>query len=234
MFDINLITDPGIQKESSSAFWSYLHKKQENSPKKKSSQKSASGKNIFSSWKVVILATLFIYSLVFLGIRQENSVNISADMVLNQVIDLIVESGYMKDLKLSHAEFGQESVHVTIRAKDLQLLQDFSRGYRKEDNIPYHMYKRDNQSFVNLMFPWEGNKAGGDIQVLRTLAGKTVFSNKISIHFTDHQFELQGRSSDIISYLLQMAESDMIQKFTFSVRHLESGRYILKVNTHQI
>ena len=234
MFNINLISEPGIQKESSSAYWSYLHKKEENSTKKKSSQKLATGKNIFSSWKVVISAILFITALVILSIRQGSTVNIGADMVLNQVIDLIVESGYMKDIKLSHADFGQESVNVTIRAKDLQLLQDFSRGYRKEDNIPYHLYKRDNQSFVNLMFPWEGNKAGGDIHVLKSLAGKTVFSNKISIHYTDEQFELQGRSSDIISYLLQMAESDMIQKFTFSVRHLESGRYFLKVNTHHI
>jgi len=234
MFDINFIAEPGVQKEPSMAHWSFLHKIQENSSKNKSGQKPEKEKNIFSSWKIVIPAILFTGSLIFLGIRQGNSVQISADMVLNQVIDLIVESGYMKDIKLSHADFGLESVNVTIRASDLHLLQDFSRGYRKEDNIPYQLYKRENQSFVNLMFPWEGNKSGGDIQVLRNLAGKTVFSNKISIHFTDDQFELQGRSSDIISYLLQMAESDMIQKFTFSVRHLESGRYFLKVTTNQI
>ena len=88
-------------------------------------------------------------------------------------------------------------------------------------------------SYVSLNFPWEGSKKGGDMEVLKSLAAKTVFSNKISINYTDHYFELQGRSSDIISYLLQMAETGLIQKFTLSVLHLESGRFFLKVQVNE-
>ena len=49
------------------------------------------------------------------------------------------------------------------------------------------------------------------------------------VTFTDNEFGLQGRSSDIISYLLQMADNQLIQKFILSVHHLESGRFYLKV-----
>ena len=88
-------------------------------------------------------------------------------------------------------------------------------------------------NYLSLNFPWDGNKKGGDIETLKSLAEKTVFSNKISINYTDNEFELQGRSSDIISYLLQMAENELIQKFTLSVYHLESGRFYLKVRAKQ-
>ena len=233
MFDINFIAEPGVQKNSTDAYWSFLHNNK-NSTKKSSVPKSSIQKQIFFSWKGAIPAFIFLFTLVIVSIRQDQTVKLGEDMVLNQVIDLIVESGYMNDVKMSSANFGTDRVIVTIGANDLQQLQDFSRGYRKEDNIPYQIYKRDNQSYVNLIFPWNGSKKGGDIQILKSLAVKTVFSNKISIHYTEDEFELQGRSSDIISYLLQMAESDMIQKFSLSVRHLESGKYFLKVNTNQI
>ena len=150
-------------------------------------------------------------------------------MVLNQVIDLIVESGYMKDLQLADAYFESDNVRVTISAGELSSLHNFTRGYRKEDKIPYEIFRRNETNYVSLKFPWEGDKNGGDIKALKSLLAKTVFSNKININFTDNEFELHGRSTDIISYLLQMADNGLIQKFTLSVHHLESGRFYLKV-----
>ena len=154
-------------------------------------------------------------------------------MVLNQVIDLIIESGYMKDLQLSEAHFMPQTVIVTITSNELHQIQNFTHDYRREDNIPFEIFQRDNKSYVSLNFPWKSSKSGGDIEILKSLASKTVFSNKISINYTDNQFELQGRSSDIISYLLQMAENDMIQKFILSIIHLESGSFFLKVQVDQ-
>ena len=87
---------------------------------------------------------------------------------------------------------------------------------------------------MSLNFPWEGDKTGGNIEALKTLADKTIFSNKISSSFSENEFELQGKSSDIISYLLQMADNGFIQKFTLLVLHLESGGFYLKVRINEI
>jgi hypothetical protein len=76
-------------------------------------------------------------------------------------------------------------------------------------------------------------REGGSLKQLHQLATKTVFSNKIIINETGKNFELRGRSSDIISYLLQMAESGAIQNFIFSVYHLDSGQFYLKITTDQ-
>ena len=114
------------------------------------------------------------------------------------------------------------------------MLQNFTQKYYKEDNIPYEIFQKNKLYYVTLNFPWEGDKTVGDIRALKTLADKTVFSNRISISFTNNEFELQGQSSDIISYLLQMVDNGLIQKFTLSVLQLESGRFYLKIGTNKI
>ena len=105
--------------------------------------------------------------------------------------------------------------------------------YTKEDKISYVMFQKNKLNYMSLNLLWDGDKRGGDIASLKILADKTVFSNNISINSKDNEFELQGGSSDIISYLLQMAENDLIQKFTISVLHLESGRFNLIVRENK-
>ena len=229
MFDLNFIAEPGIQTESSEASWSFLHKRKEPEPETAPVSASPKPQNTKSGWKYYTVGAIAIMTVAAIGVFMKPQPPVSPDMVLNQVIDLIVESGYMKDLQLADAYFESDNVRVTISAGELSSLHNFTRGYRKEDKIPYEIFQRNETNYVSLKFPWEGDKKGGDIEVLKSLAAKTVFSNKININFTENEFELHGRSSDIISYLLQMADNGLIQKFTLSVHHLESGRFFLKV-----
>ena len=234
MFDINFISEPGIQIENSDASWSFLHKRKSN--EKETLQKTAITeiKTINSNWNYYTYAMYALLLIVGLILYFKPRSTINPDIVLNQVVDLIIESGYMKDIQLVEAHFMHRSVIVTITANQLTSIQNFTQGYRREDNIPFEIFQKNNMNFVSLNFPWEGGKKGGDMKILQSLAAKTVFSNKISINYTNNQFELQGRSSDIISYLLQMADSGLIQKFTFSVLYLESGRFYLKAQVLQV
>ncbi|MDP6133132.1 MAG: hypothetical protein QF856_00885 [Candidatus Marinimicrobia bacterium] len=234
MFNPNFIAEPGIQKETSDACWSYLQKKVEvisEEPVKKTVEKN---KNTKAKLAIYAWAVSVIIIIASTGIFMNPEPKISPDMVLNQVVDLIIESGYFKDLKLSEAHFNSDYVKVTIAAEELSSLQNFTLGYRIEDNIPYEIFRKDEINYVSLNFPWEGNKKGGSIETLKSLATKTVFSNISYINSSGNNFELYGRSSDIISYLLQMADNGLIQKFTLSVYHLESGGFYLKVQTNQV
>jgi len=229
MFDINFIAEPGIQAVDSDDCWSFLHKRKIIEGQSDPNVKSSGNREIKShgSYFALVLYALLIIAGFTYYIKSNNTV--SSDMVLNHVVDLIIESGYMKDLQLQEAYFAPRSVKVTIKANQLNPLQDFAYGYRREDNIPFQMYQKNNMNYVSLNFPWEGGKEGGDIEKLKSLASKTIFSNKKSINYTTKQFELQGRSSDIISFLLQMAENGLIQKFILSLNHLESGQFFLKI-----
>lgn len=232
MFDLNFIAEPGIQTESSEASWSFLQRSTE--PETESAPKSAvvRSKKSGANWGYYKIASAIIIIAV-IGLLVNSQPKVSEDMVLNQVIDFIVESDYMKDLQLAEVHFKPDLVTVTITATELDFIQDFILGYQKEDKISYEIFQKNKLNYVSLNFLWEGTKKGGDIASLKTLADKTVFSNKISISFTDNEFELQGRSSDIISYLLQLADNGLIQKFTLSILHLESGRFNLKVQVNK-
>ena len=234
MFDLNFIAKPGIQAESSEASWSFLPKstvpETESAPKSSVVGSEKSGVN----WKYYNIAASAIIIIAAIGLLVNSQPKVSHDMVLNQVIDFFVESDYMKDLQLAEVHFKPDFITVTITATELDFIQDFILGYQKEDKISYEIFQKNKLNYMSLIFLWEGDKKGGNISSLKTLADKIVFSNKISISFTDNEFELQGRSSDIISYLLQMADNGLIQKFTVSVLHLESGRFNLKVQVNKI
>ena len=233
MFDLNFIAEPGIQAESSEASWSFLQRSTE--PETKSALKSAvvGSKKSGANWKYFNIAATAIIIIGVIGLIVNSQPKVSEDIVLKQVIDFIVESDHIKDLQLAEVHFNTDLVTVTITATELDFLQDFILGYQKEDKISYEIFQKNKLNYVSLNFLWEGAKKGGDIASLKTLADKTVFSNKISISFTDNEFELQGRSSDIISFLLQMADNSLIQKFTLAVLHLESGRFNLKVRVNK-
>ena len=232
MFELNFIAEPGIQTESSEASWSFLQRSTESETKSAPKSAVVGSKKSGANWKYYKIAASAIIILAVIGLLVISQPKVSEDMVLNQVINFIVESDYMKDLQLAEVHFNTDFVTVTITATELDFLQDFILEYQKEDKISYEIFHKNKLNYVSLNFFWEGDKKGGDIASLKTLADKTVFSNKNSISFTDNEFELQGPSSDIISYLLQMADNGLIHKFTLSVLHLESGKFNLKVRVN--
>ena len=229
MFDINFIAEPGIQNGTSDASWSFLYKKSEQEMNEKFDSQQLKASFIHqNSWLNYFFVLIILGFIVVISIINISYTHFKPDLVLNQVIDLIVESSYLINLQLEEANFSKDQVKITIRSEDFTTIQSISHDYHM-DEIPYEIYQKDEYSYLNLIFPWKGNVRAGNIQTLQSLANKTVFSNKISIISTEDKFEIQGKSSDIISFLLQMAENNQIEKFNFSVFHHESGQFNLIV-----
>ena len=230
MFDINFISEPGMQNETSDSSWSFLSKKSEPEMNGESGSKHSQVSLIHqNSWKnyAIILSILGFIAIV--SILNSRYTQVKPDLVLNQVIDLIVESDYIKNLQLAEAIFSTDQVKVTIRSEDFAAIQSLSRGYRMENELPYEMYQKGKYSYLNLIFRWKGNEKSGDINILQSIADKIVFSKEASINHTEDIFEIQGEASDIISFLLEMAENKQIQKFNFSVSHDDIEQFNLIV-----
>tara|TARA_B100000315_G_C14313800_1_gene467577 strand:- start:13 stop:723 length:711 start_codon:yes stop_codon:yes gene_type:complete len=236
MFDLNFISEPGIQNETSDASWSFLHKKSEPEVNGKSDSKQSKVSFVQqNNWGNYAFLLIILGFIAVISILNSRYTQVQPDLVvLNQVIGLIDECSYIKTLQLEEANFSTDQVKVTIRSKDFTALQSLSQGYRMENQIPYEMYRKGKYSYINLIFPWKGNGKDGDITILRSVADKTVYSNETSINHTEDILEFQGGSSDIISFLLQMAENKQIQKFNFSVFHQGAGKFNLKVQLNLI
>ena len=231
MFDINFISEPGKQKDTSDASWSFLAER--NEPDMNLGSDSTQSKASFiqyNSWinYVFVLIILgFIAMISILNMRYRQVQPNAA--VLNQVIDLIIDSDYIKTLQLTEAIFSMHQAKVTIRSEDFTSIQSLSQSYRMEDEIPYEMYQKGKYSYLNFIFRWKGNEQSGDINILQSMADKIVFSKEVSIHHTEEIFEIQGEASDIISFLLEMAENKHIQKFNLSVSHDDFEQFNLIV-----
>ena len=233
MFNINIIAEPGIQKDFPQESLSFIKEKKDIDRLSSVYNSSDSKKMKWPIYFVYAWSILVITIFLILGMNF-NANKFSPNFVLNQVIDLIIESEYMKELNLLEAQFSSDNVKVTMSSDRLQPLQDFTLRFRREDEIPYELFQKNKFNYVSLNFPWMTYRQDGSLKQLHQLATKTVFSNKIIINETGKSFELRGRSSDIISYLLQMAESGAIQNFIFSVYHLDSGQFYLKITTDQV
>ncbi len=125
MFDLNFIAEPGIQTENSDVCWSFLHKRKTNEEEiaqKKTIVETQTTEPMSKYYKWVICAILLI---VGVSIYYKPQQTVSSDMVLNQVVDLIIESGYMQDLQLAEAHFMPRSAIVTIAAHQLTSIQEF-------------------------------------------------------------------------------------------------------------
>ena len=230
MFDINFISEPGMQNETSDASWSFLSKKSEPEMNGESGSNHLQVSMIHhNSWKNYVFVLLILGFIAIVSILNSRYTQVKPDLVLNQVIDLIVESDYIKNLQLEEAFFSTDQVKVTIRSEDFAAIQSLSSGYRMENELPYEMYQKGKYSYLNLIFRWKGNKKSGDINILQSIADKIVFSKQASINLTEDIFEIQGEASDIISFLLEMAENKQIQKFNLSVSHDDFEQFNLIV-----
>ena len=230
MFDINFISEPGIQINSSNDSWSFIHKR---SVSNNLNSIPNNNKNKLYKYFSISLLCLFLILIINNSYIFSRKI-ISVDSVLNQVVDLIIESGYVKNVQLQEANFSPNSVKIIMNSNELNSIQKFTNGYRKEDKNPYEIFLKNGKNYLCLNFPWDGGKSGGSVEVLNKLASKTVFSNKISITTNNNQFELNGRSSDIISFLLQMAENNLIQKYNLSISKLKSGEFYLKIELGKV
>ena len=236
MFDLNFIADPGMQNEKSHARWSFLQKQNKpDIPGESDLQQLKSAAIKDNVWKNYVFILIIICLIVLFPILKSRYTQVQPDLiVLNQVIDLIDESGYRKTLQLEEANFSLDQIRVTILSEDFAEIKSLSQGYRMENEIPYEMYQKGKYSYININFPWKGNKKGGDITTLQSIADKIVFSNQTSINQTEDIFEIQGSSSDIISFLLHMVENKQIQKFNFSVFQKNTSQFNLQVKLHLI
>ena len=123
MFDLNFISKPGMQNETSDASWSFLYEQSEKNVNGEADSKQPSTSFIQqNSWKNYAFVLIILGFIGMISIINSRYTQIKPDWVLNQVIDLIDESGYIKNIQLTEANFSTDQVTVTIRSNDFSAI----------------------------------------------------------------------------------------------------------------
>ena len=249
MFNINFISEPGLKDENSNDSWSFLKEKKElkideesttNKPKKSFIKYDAWKNYVFvkksfikyDAWKNYVFVMISLGLIIFMSILNTRYSQVNHNLVLNQIIDLIIESDYAKNFDLQEIQFNQDKINVILRSNEILTIQELMKKNDLSINMTSKIYKKGLFNYLDILFPWNGNKNGGDILVVESMIDNIVFSNDIFINQTDDIFEFQGVLSDVVTFLLHMTEIQQIQKFHISVSHHKSGNYnvILDLN----
>ena len=231
MFNINFISDPGRQKELSDVSWSYLfdtHYSENNYNKSIQDSKVISIQK--NNWRDYILIFTILCLIMLISVVKNSELYIKPEIVLNQVIDLIDECGYIEELHLSEANFTIQGIMIKIRSKNLDAILSLSESNNLEEEIPFEIFQKGEYSYGNFLFPWKITNEENSTDTLLSIANKIQFTDNIYVINEKDIIKVEGRASDIISFLLQMVETKQIQKYNLSISQNDLENFILLIH----
>jgi len=228
MFNLNFISNPGIQIKDSNASWSYVIQEDNSKLNEKLdiyNSKILSKKN--STW--IYLLAFFVIIISILVVAKFSSPTMKSNIVLNNVIDIIVESEHNMILQLVEVNFLLDKAEILIRSEKTKDIQLVLEEYYLQKHILYELYQKGEYNYISIVFPWKIDITKQDVSNFDTIMKKTRFSNLIISSSNETGIEIQGKSTDIISFLLYMAESNQIQNYYYSIFYNEYDNFKLKI-----
>ena len=226
MFDINFISKSGIQNEKSDEKWSFL-KGKIIIPEDKENKNIIIKTSLFNNevWKSYLLVLIGFGLIFIMSIMNTQSVNFNSDFFLNQVLDLMIESDYSNEFNLKNIEFNQNQIFLLIELVDVSTIHDMENIYALSEKVSYEIYKKDSMNYLNILFPWNVSMEGGNFENIKSIMDKIIFSKEVIMEEVDNMIYFHANLSDIVTFLLNMAGDNQIQKFSFSISQNQLNDY---------
>ena len=226
MFDINFISNSGMQNEESDEKWSFL-KEKIIIPEDKENKNVIIKTSLFDNevWKSY-LSVLIGFGLIFImSIMNTQPVNFDSEKILNQVLDLMIDSDYSKEFNLKNIEFNQNQIFLLFELVDVSTIHDMENIYALSEKISYEIYKKDSINYLNILFPWNVSLEGGNFENIKSIMDKIIFSKEVVVEEVDNMIYFHAKLSDIVTFLLNMTDDNQIQKFSFSISQNQLNDY---------
>ncbi len=226
MFDINFISKPGIKNTKSDEMWSFLKEKIMSSGDKenKSLLKKTS---LFDNevWKNYMLVVIGICLVFIMSIMNTHSVDYDSEKILNQVLDLMINSDYSDEFNLKKIEFNQNQILLLIELANFSTIHGMQNLYDSNEKTSYEIYNKDSINYLNILFPWNVYAEGSNFENVKSIMDKIIFSKEIAMEESDEMIYFHAKLSDIVTLLLNMTDDNQIQKFSFSISHDQLNDY---------
>ncbi len=225
MFDINFISKPGVKENSSNDTWSFLKKNKfsdtDKEEKKVVKKISLLNNDIFKNYIVLILSFSLIVAMSFLN---TSSSKFNSKVILEQVLDLMINTEYMDNFNLKTIEFNQKNILMLIELADISMIHEMGK---LNEGVSFEVYKKNTRNYLSILFPWSISEKGKNIEVVKSFMDEIIFSKEIIVKENDKIIYFYAKSSDMITFLLNMAENNQIQKFNFLISQYENNDYKL-------
>ena len=225
MFDINFISKPGVKKHPSKDAWSFLKKNKLVDDEKKEKivvKKTPIFDNeIFKNYFLLFISFGLIIALSFMNM---SSSKFDSEVILEQVLDLMINTEYMDDFNLKEIEFNQKKILMLIELTNISIIHEMEK---LNEELSFEVYKKGSRNYLSILFPWSISGEGKNVGIIKSFMDEIIFSKEIIMKENDEMIYFYAKSSDMITFLLNMAENNQIQKFNFLISQHENNDYKL-------
>lgn len=226
MFDINFISKSGMKNTKSDEKWSFLKEKIISSDYKEN-KNLLKKTSLFDNevWKNYMLVLLGIGLVFIMSIINTYPVDYDSEKILNQVLDLMINSDYSNEFNLKKIEFNQNQILLLIELADLSTIHNMENLYASNEKISYEIYNKDSINYLSILFPWNIYVEDSNFENVKSIMDKIIFSKEVSMEESDDMISFHAKLSEIVTILLNMTDDNQIQKFSFSISHNQFNDY---------
>ena len=238
MFDLNLLSEPGIQlSESVDCSISFIKEKRPNPtktpPNIKKKKTTTVRQNLYSSNSLFVIIFMAISGVIFYPMLSNLNSNmlmpsakVSQEQVVDKVLKVILES--KNDYTIESLEFSSENILIHLSSFDITSMKFFQEKMDLLNSGAVRVFGDNNNYSMMAKFPWK--ITSDDFIDSPESFYKIVKTGKnVKTVISEHEIVMNGSTSDIISIFLQLANAERLQTNEMMIHSINPGNLIFAV-----
>ena len=238
MFDLNLLSEPGVQLgKSVDCSISFIKEK----PSTLSSKKIPKNKkktttniqNLYSSNSLFVIIFMAISGVIFYPMLSNFNSNIlmtsekvSQEQVIDKVLKIILQS--KNDYTIESLEFNGENILIHLSSFDITSMKFFKQEMNFLNSGAVRIFGDNNNYSMMAKFPWK--ILNDDFIDSPESFYKFVKTGKnVKTVISKDEIVMNGSTSDIISIFLQLANAERLQTNEMIIHSIDKGNLIFAV-----
>ena len=238
MFDINLLSEPGIQTEEMvDCSVSFLKEKPHITPKtaplkpKKIRDKKVREFPSISLYAIIFIA---IFGVIFYPMLSKVDFNIpmqsekiSQEVVIDKVLKVILQS--KNNYTIESLQFLDGNVLISLGSFDLSIMNFLQEEMDFLSNGAVRIFGKNNNYSMIAKFPWELISNDESITSPEIFFEIVNTGKNVETIISQDEIAMRGSISDIISIFLQLANAEKLQSNEMIIHSIDADSLIFAV-----
>ncbi len=238
MFDINLLSEPGIQTEEMvDCSVSFLKEKPHVSPNiappkpKKVVDKKVRERPSISLYAIIFVA---IFGVIFYPMLSKVDFNIpmqsekiSQEVVIDKVLKVILQS--KNNYTIESLQFLDGNVLISLGSFDLSIMNFLQEEMDFLSNGAVRIFGKNNNYSMIAKFPWELISNDESITSPEIFFEIVNTGKNVETIISQDEIAMRGSISDIISIFLQLANAEKLQSNEMIIHSIDADSLIFAV-----
>jgi len=239
MFDINLLSKPGIQlTKIVDCSISFIKANPVNSSKTISAveNKKVTNEQSMTLPSVSLYIIIFVAMICVIFYPMISKLNpniplqseiISHEVVINKVLKVMLQS--KNNYTIESLQFHEENILISLTSIDITLMKFFQEEIVFSNSGAVKFFgDNDNYSMIG-KFPWEIISNDNSIRSAKTFFEFVKTGKNIQTVISENEITMRGSTSDIISIFLQLANAERLQSNEMLIHSIDADTLIFTV-----